>query len=400
MKKLLVDIYYVWVNEMKLVLRDPAVLLVFVIVPLIYPPIYSWIYCNEIVTDIPLLVVDKSQTAQSREFTRKIAGASAVNFLGYKNNIEEAKEELMKREIAGFIYISEDFGKNLKTKKPAEVVVFADMSNMFRFQAVASSVNSVSQIMGAEVRSAILGPGTPRMEELMEFPTITEGIDYYNPAGGFGAAIIPPVLALVIQQAILLGISTIVGTHRDRKTFTIMSHVAEGRYVDPIRLTIGKALCYGTFYLVLCCWTLGIILYLFNFPQIGHNLTLLVFLQPYILACTFFAMTLSYFCSQREFPMLLFVFTSLLFLFLSGAEWPWSNIPAPLKAVGAIIPSTYGIKGFVQINTMGASLSDVWDSYIILWILSIVYLFTSVWMYKWWIKNYDPKHEGMLPTRY
>lgn len=400
MRKLLVDIYYVWKNEMKLVLRDPAVLLVLIIVPLAYPVIYSWIYNNEIVTRIPILVVDDSQTYASREFCRYVSAASAVDLKGYETDLESAKDKMMKRDVIGILYISKDFGKNIKMKKPAEVLVFADVSNLFYYQAVVSTITSVSHIMGANIRASELGPGTPRQEEIMEYPIINEGISYYNPSSGFGAAIIPPVLALIIQQAIVLGVATIIGTHRDRGTYTVASHVIEGKYVDAVRLTIGKAFCYGTFYLILCSWTLGIVVYLFNFPQIGHNLTLLVFLQPYILACTFFAMTLSYFCSQREFPMLLFVFTSLLFLFISGAEWPWSATPGLLKGLSSILPSTYGIHGFVQINTMGASLSQVWDSYLALWILSLVYMLTAVLMYNWWIKNYDPLYHGKLPTRY
>lgn len=398
MVKLFIDIYYIWKNEMKLVFRDPAILLILVGVPLMYPPVYSFIYDNEIVTKVPIVVVDKSQSAMSRQFARMVGGASAINIKGYVTDLDEAKHQMMSRDVSGILYIPENFSKDLNTLQPTEVLLFADMNNLMYYQAMATTVTTVSQMMGAAVRASALGPGTPRMQEIMMQPVQTAGQSYYNPTGGFASSVIPAVLVLVIQQAILLGVATIVGTHKDRKTFTVASHVEEGRYVNSLRLTIGKALCYGSFYIVLCCWTLGVVPYLFNFPQIGHHWTLLVFLQPYVLAATFFSMTLAYFCSQREFPMLLFVFTSPLFLFLSGISWPWISVPPLLQSLGAILPSTYGIHGFVQINTMGASLSDVWDAYVSLWILSIVYMLTATLMYKWWIKNYDPLYKGKIPA--
>lgn len=109
-------------------------------------------------------------------------------------------------------------------------------------------------------------------------------------------------------------------------------------------------------------------------------------------------MTVAYFCSQREFSMLLFAFTSPLFLFLSGISWPWEAMPPMLQSIANIIPSTYGIHGYLQINTMGASIADVWDSFIGLWILSGIYMLTATLMYTWWIRNYDPLYKGSVPS--
>ena len=49
---------YIWRQEMMQVFRDEGVLIFFIIVPLIYPLLYSWIYNNETVRDVPVVVVD------------------------------------------------------------------------------------------------------------------------------------------------------------------------------------------------------------------------------------------------------------------------------------------------------------------------------------------------------
>ena len=54
------DACYIWRQEMRQVLRDEGVLIFFIIVPLVYPLLYSWIYNNEVVRDVPVVVVDDS----------------------------------------------------------------------------------------------------------------------------------------------------------------------------------------------------------------------------------------------------------------------------------------------------------------------------------------------------
>lgn len=85
------------------------------------------------------------------------------------------------------------------------------------------------------------------------------------------------------------------------------------------------------------------------------------------------------------------VFSSVLFVFLSGISWPWASMPSALKAISYIIPSTPAIQGFVRINTMGAELGEVWFEYMTLWVHAGVYCITAVLMHKWWIKNYGER---------
>ena len=83
--------------------------------------------------------------------------------------------------------------------------------------------------------------------------------------------------------------------------------------------------------------------------------------------------------------MLIFVFTSVPLLFISGISWPGAAIPPFWKYVSYIFPSTFGINGFVKINNMGATLSEVAFEYKALWIQAGVYFLTTCWVYRWQI---------------
>ena len=45
------DLFYIWKREFGTTFRDQGVLIFFVLVPLVYPLIYSFIYTNEVVRD-------------------------------------------------------------------------------------------------------------------------------------------------------------------------------------------------------------------------------------------------------------------------------------------------------------------------------------------------------------
>ena len=71
--------------------------------------------------------------------------------------------------------------------------------------------------------------------------------------------------------------------------------------------------------------------------------------------------------------MLLVVFPSVPLLFMTGVSWPQSNIPGFWQGVAWVFPSTFGIRGFLRISSMGASLADILPEFRALWIQTGIY---------------------------
>ena len=61
------DMCYIWVKEMRTSITDQGLFIFFILVPLVYPLIYAWIYNNEVVRDVPIAVVDMSKSALSKK---------------------------------------------------------------------------------------------------------------------------------------------------------------------------------------------------------------------------------------------------------------------------------------------------------------------------------------------
>ena len=77
---------FVWIHEVNTAFRDEAVLVFMVLVPLGYPLLYSFIYNNETVREIPVAVVDQSRTSLSREYVRSLDASQYTDVAEYADD--------------------------------------------------------------------------------------------------------------------------------------------------------------------------------------------------------------------------------------------------------------------------------------------------------------------------
>ncbi len=370
------DLCHIWHQEFRATLRDQGVLIFFVLVPLAYPLIYGFIYTNETLRDVPAAVVDASHSALSREYLRRIEATPEVSIAARCADMEEARQRMGKREAYGIIYIPATFSSDIATGKQTHVSLYCDMSGLLYYKSILLANTNVSLAMNAGIKIRQAGNTTRREDELSAYPIEYEDIALYNPTNGFAAFLLPAVLVLIIQQTLLLGIGLSAGTARENNSFRDLAPVSRHCH-GILRIVAGKALSYFTAYTLVAVYVLCIVPRVFRLNQIGDPGTLAMFVLPFLAACIFFAMTMSVAVRNRETCMLLFVFTSVPLLFMSGISWPASAIPAFWHYFSCLFPSTFGINAYVRINSMGASLNEVAAEYRVLWLQAGVYFITA-----------------------
>lgn len=378
------DLFYIWKSEIKQVFKDQGVLIFFILVPLAYPLLYAFIYTNEVVRDVPVAAVDNSHSSLSREYLRKIDATPDVKIVSYSSDLKEAQELMKKGIIYGIIYIPETFSSDIAHGIQTHVNIYCDMSGLLYYKSVLLANTAVSLDMNQDIKIARAGNSTAHQDELTAYPIEYEDIAIFNSQTGFASFLIPAVLILIIQQTLLLGIGLSVGTARENNRFKDLIPINR-HYNGTLRIVLGKGLSYFMIYTVVSVYILCVVPRMFHLIQIGQAADLLLFTLPYLAACIFFAMTASIAIRNRETCMLLFVFTSVPLLFISGISWPGASIPAFWKYFSYLFPSTFGINGFVRINSMGATLNEVKAEYQALWLQAAIYFITTCWVYRWQI---------------
>ena len=368
------------VEELRAIVKDEGVLLFFIFLPLAYPLIYSWVYNNEVVREVPVAIVDKSSSALSREFARRFDASPDVCVALHCKDMEEAKSAIGHGDVYGILYFPQDFAQNIGRMKQSHVSVYCDMSYMLTYKAIYQTATAVSSLMGSEIQRIALQKYTSRDEEISLHPLEFSEVPIFNTTGGYGNFIIPGVLVLIIQQAMLLGVGMLAGTRReDEKLYFRKPSLGNPiQRKEIVQRTLGNATAYILLFALMLAWITLIVPRIFGFVSMVHAWDLFLFLLPYLVACAFFAITASEMVRYRENVMLVVVFTSLPMLFISGISWPQSNISGFWQGVSYIFPSTFAIRGFVRMSSMGALLSDCVSEYIALWLLALVYLACSL----------------------
>lgn len=382
--KILHDTCYICMKELKNVLKDQGVLMFLILVPIAYPILYSWIYNNEMTREVPVAVVDLSHSHTSREFTRMLDASPDTKVAVRYNSLAEAKECIGRGEAYGAVYFPEDFQTKLNRMEQTHVGVYCDMSLMLAYKAIFQTCTAIQGNMNSRIQIELSGNHTDREDEISTKPLDFEEVPIFNNTAGYGNFIIPGVLMLIIQQTLLLGVGMAAGTAREKNNYGFLVPV-DRHYRGVMRIIWGKSLAYFMIYMVMGTYLLCAVPYMFNFISLVSWKSLMLFILPYLLACIFFSMTISVLMRYRENVMLLVVFSSVPLLFMSGVSWPQSNIPSFWQGVSWLFPSTFGIRGFVRMNSMGATLEDISTEYHALWIQTVVYFVLAHEVYRFQI---------------
>lgn len=378
------DMCYIWAKEIKSVVQDEGVLIFFIIVPFLYPLIYSWAYNNEVVREVPTAVVDNSNTSQSRTFIRHF-DASPNTKVAYRcNDLQEARNLVEKQIVHGILYFPEDFATRLNRMEQATVSVYCDMALMLNYKAIFQTATAVQGEMNKDIQISLSGNYTDREEQISTQPLAFEEVPLFNSTGGYGNFIIPGVLILILQQTLLLGIGLAAGTARENNRYKDLVPISK-HYNGLFRIVFGKALCYFMIYMVISAYVILVIPRLFHYTALARGTDLVGLMVPFLLSCIFFGMFVSCIIRYRENVILLVVFTSIPLLFMSGASWPQSNIPGVWQGISWLFPSTWAVRGFIRLNSMGATLHEMQFEYQMLWLQVIVYFLAACLVYRYQI---------------
>lgn len=354
-----------FVSELRRIFHDPGVMVIFIVATLAYPLIYKAIYWNEQITNVPVAVVDLSNSPQSREFLHKWNATPDIRLTHTCTSMAEAEQLLRDQKVHGIIYFPRDFARQLADPLgQAHISLYCDMSSFLYMKAIYLSCNNVmlESMRNIQIdRYENMGVDKNFAWALVQDAPYTETA-LFTPTGGYGSFLIPAVLMLILHQTLFFGICMLGGTAREENdehyTFSTL---------------IGRAGACFTIYYTLATILLCAMPRLFDIPHIGSFWDIQLLIVPYLLAVIFFSLCVSVFIRNRESGLVLLISSSLIFLFMAGISWPKEMIPDTWWYIACCIPYTHGAHAFIHINSMGASLATTANEYIALWILSAAY---------------------------
>ena len=346
--------------ELRNILHDGGVMIIFVVAGFLYPILYNFVYKNGILEDTPIAVVDDAACSDTRRMIREMDATREIDIAYRCTDMNEAKTLLQQRKVNGIVYFPSDFGDRLAAKETATFSIYADMSSFLYYKnlLMGSEFVMLHEINSIKIERLSLDGLTDQEADATVNTVRYEDINPYNRAFSYSIFLISAILMLIIQQVMFYGMGMSVGTMREEnRSFASLPDTYSGRGVG--RVVLGRGGVYWLLFMAIGIYVCCIVPAMFGFPQRGSFWDILLLLALFVTVCVFFSMTWTTLVTRRESAFLLFLFMSPVLVFLTGFSWPTTAFPAFWKYFSYLFPSTFGCQAFINLNTAGAPLAVV-----------------------------------------
>lgn len=380
---------FVW-NELIAISTNYAVLVVLIGGVFGYGLLYNYMYAPNLIRKAPVAVVDNSHSELSRKFIRYMNSSSQVDIVATDVSYPAAIDMMDQNKAIGVLYIPSDFDNRVSQGQQSIFVLYESTTVFLSFMALQETAASCMLAINDFYRPEMLVflESSKAMDLTSAQPINVEGTALYNHTEGYGSYLIPAVLFVIIFQTLMMIIAMISG--EERNTGSILKYAGDPANLGFRRMAqvvFGKSIAYLIIYALLCVFFLGFIPVLFDLPRIGNILDIIILFVPYILASSFFGLTLSFMYSDGDAPIVMIAFFSVGLIFLSGVSYPLELQPWYWRCAHFIIPAGPGTLGYVMINSMGSSINEIAIEYIALLIQCFVYFITACFVLRFNIRK-------------
>ncbi|WP_312088627.1 ABC transporter permease [Chryseobacterium sp.] len=363
-------IFDVLKREVRKVSKDSSLFLILLLAPILYAFIYGSIYFNKGEEKVKMALVDDDGTAVSRLLTQQFDATPMIEIIP-SSNLSEAKEKMYRGDVQGYFYIQSDFEKNILSQKQANVNVVLNASRFLPSSDLLSTVTKVCLTVGAGVRKTYFNKQGMSDDEAMKM-TNPINMDYrplYNSGMTYGDFLLPGLLAIILQQTLLIGVAAAFASEREEN---LLNKLYETSKANISKIILGKTMLYVVVFMIF-----GIFFSIVNFSVFGVQIRgnywdLAVIYTLFVIAITTLAMLIGSFFKTKLLVFQVLVFSSYPIFLITGYSMPYQALPKLVQGLSDVLPTSPFLKTYISIVQSGGSLSDNLNSVvhlIVLWLI-------------------------------
>lgn len=339
-------------REASLVAKDHSLLLTLLIAPLLYAFFYGSIYINKEEQNVKLAVVDDDHSRLSRLLQQNIDNSPTVELIHFPN-LEEAKEHMYRGNCQGYFYIPKGTESNLLSLKQSNVLLAVNAARFLPSSDILMSVQQICLTIGAGVRLQYYQKSEGMSSTIAMQNVMPVNLDYrplFNERSSYGAFLLPGLLALILQQTLLIGLSESVAgerQHSDIKEW-LKGGVSTGIW--------GKGLFYLFLFSAYAFFFLNVNYSLLNLPMRGNGFELSLLLVLLILTLIPMAQFIGSLFKSQLLCLQMMAFSTYPIFLITGYSWPFESLPLAIQWLSKLLPTTPFIQIYTSIVQSGASL--------------------------------------------
>ncbi|QQX80243.1 ABC transporter permease [Shewanella sp. KX20019] len=317
--------------------RDRMTFGMVIMIPLIQLMLFGYAI-NTNIRDIPVGVVDQSQTALSRVLVQTVRATQVVEFTQHFNDIEAAHSAIATGEVRAVLVIPKDVAQRL-VRHSAVGLASPPSSDEETSRPVAQWIVDGSDTM---ISAAIKGLRNMPLTELLSLPSnrstpTFEVALFYNPEQRTVVNIVPGLVGVILTMTMIMFTSAAIVRERERGNLEML-------ITTPIRsmeLMIGKIIPYMFIGMLQVTIILGIGYSLFNVPMNGSLVQLFSATLLFIMASLTLGLVISTIAKSQLQSMQMTIFVLLPSILLSGFMFPYEGMPIAAQYIAEALPATH-----------------------------------------------------------
>jgi ABC-2 type transport system permease protein len=339
-------------RETRLLWNDSRTRSVVLVAPVLYALLFSAVYSNHSLTELPIGIMCNDHSASSRTLIRMLDASSKLKVARQVESVDDLKDLIYDSRLVGAIVIPKDFTERLKRGKDAHVTAYVNAASMVSANTAAKAINETVVTFSAGVELKTLMKKGERLEAAKEkwMPVKLDLRSLFNPSFNYSNFMVPGLLIAVLQQVILMALALCWTGEKEKGSLGDLFQITR----SPVRLLIGKAIPYVAINFIIAEFYLRILFPMNDIPMEGAWYVAIPFTLLFILTIVSWGMWMGALFKTRLFATQALMFLAMPSFVLSGFTWPQEGMPLFIRALAQLLPMTHFVTSFRNIYLGGA----------------------------------------------
>ena len=359
------------IREFKRIRERKTLFLLEIIFPVILFFLFSEIYKEEIIRDLPVAIYDADNSNLSRTITRFIDSSPTLKITENVNSIEEIKTEFKKGRIQGAFVFPRNFEKDVKSGKNSNVVVYKNSTNILVSNyLLKESAAIIKTVSGGALLKKLKSSGLSNDKAMaIVNPIKIETASLYNPTYSYENYLMPGLVTFTLQMLVMLAAVIVISSEYTHHTFGELVHLAENK---AYKILIGKSIPHLLIHFASIILIIGVIFPLYDITIKGSVFTLFTLMVAFIFASFMMGLLISTIINDQLLATEIAVFINTPAFIFSGFTFPIWGMPFIHTIFAQILPFTHFLKAFLKVYQMGASINYITSELVVLSLFGIV----------------------------
>lgn len=327
----------IYKKELVQLWRDKMTLRMIIMIPLIQLLMFGYAI-NTNVRDIPVGLVDHSNSGLSRALVQTITATQVVTFTETYHDVKEANAAIDRSIVRAVLVIPKDVDNRLARHKSVGLALPPSSDEETSRPIAQWIVDGSDTMVASAIRSLRSMPLTELLKKPANRSTPTFEVSLlYNPEQRTAVNIVPGLVGVILTMTMIMFTSAAIVRERERGNLELL-------ITTPIRsyeLMIGKIIPYMFIGMLQVAIILAIGYQVFHVPINGGLLQIASATILFIIASLTLGLVISTIAKNQLQSMQMTIFVLLPSILLSGFMFPYEGMPIEAQYVAEALPATH-----------------------------------------------------------